>query len=97
MKIESGEALGDDPLAEMADILMCRITPKGCFSMSKLGHVNKGPAVKGRISYTFYMTHGVGGGRTKGSKANVAARPNEVDSGRHIHYRPHPFCHHLQG
>ena len=71
-------SVGDDPLAEMADILDVPYHPEGLFFNVKLGHVNKGPAVKGRISYTFYMTHGVGGGRTKGSKANVAARPNEL-------------------
>lgn len=69
--------VGDDPLEDMAEQMKIPYHPEGLFLNVKLGEYKAG-AAKGRISYSFYMTHGCGGGRTKGSKVNVAARPSEI-------------------
>lgn len=67
---------GNDPLDDLATILKVPYHPDGLLLNIKLGQYHK--TKDSRINYTLYMTHGYGGGRTKGSKVNVMDKSNQL-------------------
>ena len=65
---------GVDVTEDIANALGCSYNREGLLLNIRLGHTNN-PNI--RQSYTIYATHGVGAGRTIGSKANVMKRASE--------------------
>lgn len=80
---------GDDPAEDIAMALGVDYNPHGLYLNLKVGQYHK--TRDSRINYLFYMTHGHGGGSTKGAKTNVLAKTsNIVDADcyvvGHIHF-----------
>lgn len=67
---------GTDPAEDIAMILKIPYDPDGLFLNIKIGQYNN--CSNTRNNYTIYMTHGYGGGRTKGSKTNVLERTSHI-------------------
>lgn len=66
---------GVDISEDIANALDCPYNREGLLLNIRLGHTNN-PNI--RQNYTIYATHGVGAGRTIGSKTNVMKRASEI-------------------
>jgi len=67
---------GNDPAEDIATALKVPYSPDGLLLNIKLGNYNNKKDC--RLNYLLYMTHGYGGGRSKGSKTNVLDRTSAI-------------------
>lgn len=65
---------GNDIAEDLAVLLGCEYGREGLLLCVRLGR-NK---LKNKLAYTLYATHGYGGGRTVGAKANALKRVSEI-------------------
>lgn len=64
--------------------------PAGVFLVIRFGRLNRRKGEGRRVTYTMYMTHGTGGGRKEGGKANrLADMASIVDADVYLHAHTH--------